>query len=122
MLRTSQNFVRYIDFKPEDAMRAEYFLFLCSEPQYKRRFGTWKLRKNISTAKKTAIYEKLHTRAQLGKSSLVTYKGQDVDPGKFRRLVKTKKRQSVGMGTFMGPGFVDIESLSGHALQCGNMV
>ena len=70
-------------------------MFMCSESQYKRQFGVWKLKKNIPTPKKIAIYETIHTRAQMGKSSLVKYKGQNVDPGKLRRLLKTKRRQEI---------------------------
>jgi hypothetical protein len=95
---------------------------LHSESQYKRQFGVWKLKKNISALKKTAICESVHTRAQMGKSSLVKYKGQNVDPEKLRRLLKTKRRREVKMEILMGAGYVDIESLSGHALQCGNMM
>jgi hypothetical protein len=58
----------------------------------------------------------------MGKSSLVKYKDQAVDPGKLRRLLKTKRRQDVKMEIFMGAGCGDIEELSGHALQCGNMM
>lgn len=93
---------------------------MCSESQYKRQFGIWKFKKNIPTPKKTAICDAVHTRAQMGKSSLVKYKGQDVDPGKIRRLVKTKRRQDIKMEIFMTAECGDIESLSGHALQCGN--
>lgn len=91
-----------------------------SESQYKRQFGTWKLNKNIPTPKKTAICDAVYTRAQMGKSSLVKYKGQDVDPGKLRRLAKTKRRQDIRMEIFMSPECGDNESLSGHSLQYGN--
>jgi len=91
-----------------------------SESQYKRQFRIWKLKKNIPTPKKIAIYETVHTRAQMGKSSLVKYKGQDVDPGKLRRLSKIKRRQDIKMEIFMAAECGDIEALSGHALQCGN--
>jgi len=43
-----------------------------------------------------------------------------VDPGKMRRLLKTKRRQEISLETFMDAGYGDIEALSGHALQCGN--
>jgi len=56
----------------------------------------------------------------MGKSSLVKYKGQNVDPGKMRRLLKTKRRQEISLEIFMDAGYGDIEALSGHALQCGN--
>lgn len=91
----------------------------CSEGQYKRQFSLWKLKKNIPTPTTTAIYGKLHNRAQLGGSSSVTWKGQDVDPGKMHRLVRTKRRQEIKLDILIGVGFADIEALSGHALQCG---
>jgi hypothetical protein len=43
-----------------------------------------------------------------------------VDPGKLRRLLKTKRRQEVKMEIFMTAECGDIDALSGHALQCGN--
>lgn len=93
---------------------------LCSESQYKHRFSLWKLKRNIPTATKTAIIAKVHTRAQLGKSSSITWNNQDVDPKKLRRLAKTIRRQHVKIDILMGVGFADIEALHGHALQCGN--
>jgi hypothetical protein len=56
----------------------------------------------------------------MGKPSIVKYKDQDVDPEKLRRLLKIKKRQGIAMEISMDVGSEDIETLSGHALQCGN--
>jgi hypothetical protein len=58
----------------------------------------------------------------MGKSSIAKWKGQDVEPRKLRRLLKTKARQEIRMKVFLGAGRVDIEALTGHALQCGNRV
>jgi hypothetical protein len=58
----------------------------------------------------------------MGKSSIVKWKGQDVEPRKLRRQLKTRMRREIKMEVFPGAGHGDIEALSGHALQCGNRV
>jgi hypothetical protein len=58
----------------------------------------------------------------MGKSSIVKWKGQDVEPRKLRRQLKIKMRGEIKMDVFLGAGRGDIEALSGHALQCGNRV
>lgn len=63
-----------------------------SESQYKYRFKKWDWKKNISSAKKQKIIEYSQTRAQMGKSTVVRYKGKQVDARKLRREVKSIKR------------------------------
>jgi hypothetical protein len=65
-----------------------------------------------------AICDLIQTRAQLGKSSLVEYKGQEVDKLQLRRYMKTKARKDLTTVMVIRNG--DIDKLSGHGLQCGN--
>jgi hypothetical protein len=66
-----------------------------SEPQYKYKFKSWKWKKNISSTKKAQICEVVQTRAALGKSGIVKYKGKEVDEKKLRRYTKEKHREQL---------------------------
>jgi hypothetical protein len=90
------------------------------ETQYKRQFGIWKWRKNVPTSTKAAMCDIIQTRAQLGKATKVKYKGQDLDSKKLRRFAKVKARQDKLKAAELSVVFKGIESLHGHALQCGN--
>ena len=92
-----------------------------SETQYKRQFGIWNLKRALPTAKKEKISKALETRAQQGKSSVVLHKGK-VEDQKVRRYMKEQARRDISIWTSISTGAVDVENLSGHALQCGNRV
>ena|SRR5579862_2403094 len=96
------------------------YLLLTSQTQYKYQFGRkWGWRKNIPSSKKAAICERGQTRAALGKSTAVTYKGKDVDPKKLRRYAKTVARKETAFGT-TGQPVGQQGGLFGLALPFGN--
>jgi hypothetical protein len=45
-----------------------------------------------------------HTRAGLGKSTIIRYKGQEVNPNKLRRYAKMASRKEVGLTPRMSSG------------------
>jgi hypothetical protein len=92
-----------------------------SETQYKRQFGIWNLKRALPTTKKEKIMAALETRAQQGKSSVVRHQGK-VEVKKVRRYMKEQARRDISIWTSISSGPVDVENLSGHALQCGNRV
>jgi len=53
------------------------------------------LKKNISAANKAQICEVVQTRAALGKSTIVKYKGKEVDEKKLRRYAKGRRREQL---------------------------
>lgn len=66
--------------------------------------------------------KQLQARAQEGKTSVVMYKGQEVDGKQLRRYMKDKARaarRDVVIGSKMGEVDFDAAALSGHSLQCG---
>ena len=69
--------------------------------------------------KKDKICKTLVTRAQQEKSSMVMHNGK-VEVQKIRRHLKEQVRREKSMLWSIGNEATDIESLSGHALQCGN--
>lgn len=75
----------------------------------------------LPTKKKAKISKALETRAQQGKSSVVLHNGK-VENQKIRRYMKEQMRRDISIWTSISNGTVDIENLSGHALQCGNRV
>lgn len=77
--------------------------------------------KALSTGKKTKISKALQTKAQQGKSSVVLHNGK-VEVQKIRRHMKEQARRDMSKWTSISTVAVDIENLSGHALQCGNRV
>ncbi len=94
---------------------------LYSESQYKRQFGLWKMKRALPAKKKAKIGEALETRAQQGKSSVVLHHGK-VEVEKVRRYLKEQARRDISIWTSISSGAVDIENMTGHALQCGNRV
>lgn len=92
-----------------------------SETQYKRRFGIWNLKRALSTTKKEKITAVLETRAQQGKLSVVRHQGK-VEVQKVRRYMKEQARRDISIRASISSEPVDVENLSGHALQCGNRV
>ncbi|KAF8853073.1 hypothetical protein BDZ45DRAFT_599053 [Acephala macrosclerotiorum] len=68
-----------------------------SESQYKHRFKSWKWKKNISTAKKGQICEAIQTRAAIGRSVIVKYKGVEIDQRKLRRYAKGRLREQAAL-------------------------
>ena len=62
------------------------------------------MNKNIPAAKKSAMVDILQSRAKAGKSTALTYKGNNVDDKKLRRAVKVYTRQQVTMQP-MSSGF-----------------
>jgi hypothetical protein len=101
-------------------LRFDYVLF-DSETQYKRQFGIWNLKRALSTTKKEKIMAALETRAQQGKLSVVRHQGK-VEVQKVRRYMKEQSRRDMSIWTRISSEPVDLENLSGHALQCGNRV
>ena len=93
---------------------------LTSESQYKYQIQKWKLKKNTSTPKKAALYQVIQTRAQLGKSSVVTRGGHNVDTKNLRRYLKTEARRAVTLQPVAGGAVRDASSFSGHITQFGN--
>lgn len=89
--------------------------------QYKRQFGIWNVKKAFPTKKKIKARQKIETRAQQGKDSVVMYNGK-VENQKMRRYMKEQARRDISIWSGINDGAVDIEELSGHALQCGNRV
>lgn len=75
----------------------------------------------LPTKKKAKISKALETRAQQGKSSVVLHNGK-VEVQKIRRYMKEQARRDISIWTSISNMAVDIENLSGHALQCGNRV
>jgi hypothetical protein len=76
-----------------------------SETQYKYRFKQWGWKKNVSASKKRAVLDISQRRAQLGKATLVTYKGKQIDAKKLRREAKNVKRKEKSLtATVLEPG------------------
>ncbi|KAE8448090.1 hypothetical protein EG329_009855 [Mollisiaceae sp. DMI_Dod_QoI] len=64
-------------------MMKRQYGFDASEAQYKHKFKSWKWKKNISAAKKAQICRVVQTRAVLGESMIVKYKGKEIDGKKL---------------------------------------
>lgn len=79
------------------------------------------VRRALPTKTKAKITRVLETRAQAGKSSVVLHNGK-AEVQKIRRYMKEQARRDISIRTTISNGAVDIESLFGHALQCGNRV
>jgi hypothetical protein len=95
---------------------------LCSEPQYKYQFKSWGWRKSIPASKKAQMCDIGQTRANLGKSTVMKYKGQEVDQNKIRRYAKAATRKDIVLNPGMSRGRALDEGLfiSQHPL--GNTV
>jgi hypothetical protein len=55
------------------------------------------MKKSIPAAKKSAMCDILQTRAQMGKSTVMTFKDKHVDLKKLRRVMKEHARQQIIM-------------------------
>jgi hypothetical protein len=55
------------------------------------------MKKNIPATKKSAMVDILQTRASTGKSTVMTYKGKQVDLKKLRRVMKESAREKITM-------------------------
>ncbi|KAF4306949.1 hypothetical protein GTA08_BOTSDO06015 [Botryosphaeria dothidea] len=89
---------QYINEKRKLLDLAEYMKvnhnFDAGVHQYKYQFRKWNLRKNVPSDAKTHIGRCLQTRAEAGRAStIIQYKGHNVDPRKIRRHLKDKQRQ-----------------------------
>ena len=91
-----------------DSMQSEYPRLLhlaqhphiylpTSEAQYKYRFKKWEWKKNVPATKKAAIVERGQTRAALGKSTIATFQGREVDSKKLRRHAKEALRKEIAL-------------------------
>jgi CTP-dependent riboflavin kinase len=91
---------------PQDECQS--FLSKCySESQYKYQFKTWGWKKNVPATKKAQMCEIERTRASLGKSTVMKYKGQDLDPNKLRRYAKMASRKDVVLPASRSQGLSD---------------
>ena len=92
---------------------------LLSESQYKYQFKSWGWKKSIPASKKEQMIGIEHTRAALGKSTVIKYKGQEVDPNKLRRYAKMASRKDVVLKPRMSQGRPSDEGLfnSQHPLE-----
>ena len=79
--------------------------FWHSESQYKYRFKVWGWKRNISVSKKQKINEYCQSRAQLGKSTIVSYKGRPVDDRQLRRQAKKATRVKMALAAPETPAF-----------------
>jgi len=68
-----------------------------SEAQYKYRFNQWGWKKSVSASKKRAALNITQRRAELGKATVVTYKGKQIDTKKLRREAKNVKRMGMSL-------------------------
>ena len=80
--------------------------FWHSESQYKYRFKGWDWKRNIPASKKQKINEYCQSRAQLGKSTTVSYKGRPVDDRQLRRQAKKATRVKMTLTAPETPAFL----------------
>lgn len=71
-----------------DGIFANNYLLLFSPDQYTYRFRKWSWKKNIPTAKKRAMLDKVEARSALGKRTNLEYNDRPVDKNKLLRMVK----------------------------------
>ena len=102
------------------ALNADLFA-LASEHQYKYHITKkWKLKKSISTPKKAALYQNIQKRAELGKASVITRDGKNVDTKNMRRYLKTEARRAVTLQPGASVAAGDAISILGHSIPFGN--
>lgn len=109
-----------LDVSSSLALDADLFA-LASEHQYKYHINRkWKLNKSIPTPKKAALSRHIQKRAELGKASVVTRGGKNVDTKNLRRYLKTEARRAITLqpGTNVAAG--DAISILGHSIPFGN--
>jgi hypothetical protein len=87
------------------------------ETQYKYQLKKWKLKKYIPSAKKSAMCDIYQSRAAQGRSTIVKYKGKDVDVRKLRRQAKTAMRRELVSGPGSGNVSGQPRAASGGALR-----
>jgi hypothetical protein len=95
---------------------------LCSEPQYKYQFKRWGWKKSIPASKKAQMCDIEQTRANLGKATVIKYKGQEVDQNKLRRHAKIATRKDVVLNPGMSRGTVSDGGLFSSQHPLGNTV
>ncbi|KAE9370227.1 hypothetical protein N431DRAFT_468295 [Stipitochalara longipes BDJ] len=100
----------------------EQYGFDANEPQYKYQFKSWGWKKSIPASKKAQMCDIGQTRANLGKSTVIKYKGQEVDQNKLRRYVKMTTRKDVGLNPGMSRGRPSDEGLFTSQHPFGNTV
>ena len=95
---------------------------LFSEPQYKYQFKRWGWKKSIPASKKAQMCDIGQTRANLGKGTVMKYKGKEVDENKLRRFAKmaTRKDAVLNPGISRGKALDEGPFSSQHPL--GNTV
>src|SRR5438876_2569032 len=92
-----------------------------SESQYKYQFSRkWGWKKSIPASKKAAICERGQTRAALGKSTVVKYKGKEVDSKKIRRHAKEAARKEIALNAAADGVGSQKGGLFGSVLPFGN--
>lgn len=96
--------------------------WLCSESQYKYQFKSWGWKKSIPAAKKAQMCEIGQTRANTGKSTVLKYKGQEVDQNKLRRYAKVATRKDLVLKPGMSRGRASNEGLFPAQHPLGNTV
>jgi hypothetical protein len=98
---------------------------LYSQSQYKYQFKSWGWKKSIPSSKKAQMCEIEQTRAALGKSTVMKYKGQEVDQtiqNKLRRYAKMATRKEMVLNPRMGQGRSSDEGLFASQHPLGNTV
>ncbi len=95
---------------------------LCSEPQYKYQFKSWGWKRSIPASKKAQMCDIGQTRANLGKSTVMHYKGQEVDQNKLRRYAKAAIRKDIVFNPGMSRGRALDEGLFTSQHPLGNTV
>ncbi|PMD32035.1 hypothetical protein L207DRAFT_548557 [Hyaloscypha variabilis F] len=90
----------------------EQYRFDANEPQYKYQFKRWGWKKSIPASKKAQMCDIGQTRANLGKGTVMKYKGQEVDENKLRRYAKMATRKDVVLNPGMSRGRASDEAIS----------
>lgn len=92
--------------KVMNTMKQAPYFFDANESQYKYRFKGWDWKRNITASKKQKINEYCQSRAQLGKSTTVSYKGRPVDDRQLRRQAKKATRVKMTLAAPETPAFL----------------
>lgn len=94
--------------------------FLNRKHDYKYHFKKWKLKKNISTAKKDAMLNIRRQRTEAGKATVFKYNGIEVEDKKLRRQAKESIRRDVARRPVTADRGGELRLLSGSAFQVSN--
>ncbi|KAN0089874.1 hypothetical protein V8E51_018453 [Hyaloscypha variabilis] len=100
----------------------EQYRFDANEPQYKYQFKQWGWKKNIPASKKAQMCDIGQTRANLGKGTVMKYKGKEVDENKLRRYAKMATRKDVVLNPGISLGRASDEGLFSSQHPLGNTV